>query len=93
MKKNKIEIKWAITFVVMILIWMFLEKMAGLQDEHIDKHSIYTNFIAIPAIAIYVFALLDKRKNFFKGAMTYNYRNSYCSKPFKSIYYVHNYYS
>lgn len=71
MKKIEIEIKWALIFVVMTLIWMFLEKLAGFHDEHIDKHSIYTNFIAIPAIAIYVFALLDKRKNFYKGAMTY----------------------
>jgi len=71
MKKIKIEIKWAIIFVVMTLIWMILEKLAGLHDEHIDKHPIYTNFIAIPAIAIYVFALLDKRKNFYKGEMTY----------------------
>ena len=50
---------------------MLLEKLAGLHDEHIDKHPIFTNFIAIPAIAIYVFALLDKRKNFYKGEMTY----------------------
>ncbi len=50
---------------------MLLEKLAGLHDEHIDKHPIFTNFISIPAIAIYVFALLDKRKNFYKGAMTY----------------------
>jgi len=55
----------------MTLIWMLLEKLAGLHDEHIDKHPIYTNFIAIPAIAIYVFSLLDKRKKFYKGAMTY----------------------
>ena len=71
MKKIEIEIKWAIIFVVMTLIWMILEKVAGLHDEHIDKHLIYTNFIAIPAITIYVFALLDKRKHFYKGAMTY----------------------
>lgn len=71
MNKIKIEIKWAIIFVVMTLIWMILEKLAGLHDEHIDKHPIFTNFIAIPAIAIYVFALLDKRKNFYKGAITY----------------------
>ncbi len=50
---------------------MLLEKLAGLHDEHIDKHPIFTNFISIPAIAIYVFALLDKRKNFYKGEMTY----------------------
>jgi len=71
MKKIKIEIMWAIIFMVMTLIWMLLEKLAGLHDEHIDKHPIYTNFIAIPAIAIYVFALLDKRKNFYRGVMTY----------------------
>jgi hypothetical protein len=71
MKKIKIEIKWAVVFVVMTLIWIFLEKLAGLHDEHIDKHPIYTNFIAIPAIAIYVFALLDKRKNFYRSSMTY----------------------
>ena len=66
MKKIQIEIKWAIIFVIMTLIWMILEKVAGLHDEHIDKHPIFTNFIAIPAIAIYVFAILDKRKNFLR---------------------------
>ncbi len=50
---------------------MALERLAGLHDKHIDKHAIYTNFIAIPAIAIYVFALLDKRKNFYHGLMSY----------------------
>lgn len=71
MKKITIEIKWAIIFVVMMLLWMVLEKLAGLHDTHIDKHYIFTNFVAVPAIAIYVFALLDKRKNFYNGAMTY----------------------
>jgi hypothetical protein len=42
-----------------------------LYNQHIDKHEIYTNFIALPAIAIYVFALLDKRKNFYGGTMSY----------------------
>lgn len=71
MKKYSIEIKWAIIFAVTTLVWMFLEKLVGLHSEHIDKHSIYTNFIAIPAIIIYVLALLDKRKNFYSGIMTY----------------------
>ena len=71
MSKFKIEIKWAIIFCVMLLVWMFLERLAGLHSEHIDKHPIYTNFGALPAIAIFVFALLDKRKNYFHGAMTY----------------------
>lgn len=71
MKKIKIEIKWAILFSISLLVWMVLEKLVGLHSAHIDKHMIYTNFFAIPAIAIYVFALLDKRKNFYSGVMTY----------------------
>lgn len=71
MKKIKIEIKWAIIFIVMMLLWMVLERLVGLHDKHIDKHMIYTNIVAIPAILIYVLALLDKRKNFYAGSMTY----------------------
>lgn len=71
MKNYRIEIKWALIFVTMSLVWMFLEKLAGLHDDHINKHSVVTNFIAIPAIAIYVFALLDKRKNYYNGIMNY----------------------
>lgn len=71
MKNIKIEIKWAIIFALMTLLWMVLERVVGLHDTHIDKHAVYTNFIAIPAICVYVFALLDKRKNFYKGKMTY----------------------
>jgi hypothetical protein len=55
----------------MTLLWMVLERSVGLHDTHIDKHAVYTNFIAIPAISVYVFALLDKRKNFYHGKMTY----------------------
>lgn len=71
MSKYSIELKWAIAFVTMSLIWMFGEKLSGLHSDHIDKHAIYTNFIAIPAVAIYVFALLDKRKNYYNGFLTY----------------------
>lgn len=71
MKKFAIEIKWALIFVITGLIWMLFEKLAGFHGVRIDKHEIVTNFFAIPAIAIYVFALLDKRKSFYSGVMTY----------------------
>lgn len=71
MKKFKTEFKWAIIFVIMTLLWMLLERLTGLHSTHIDKHVIFTNFIAIPAITIYVFALLDKRKKYYGGAMSY----------------------
>jgi len=38
---------------------------------HIDKHAIYTNFFAIIAIAIFVFALLEKRNKDLGGKMTW----------------------
>ena len=63
MSKYKIEIKWAVIFVFGILIWMVFEKLVGLHSTHIDKHAIYTNFFAIPAIIIYILALLDKLNN------------------------------
>ncbi|MDR5589667.1 DUF4199 domain-containing protein [Christiangramia sp. SM2212] len=72
MKKFAIEIKWGIIFSIVSLIWMFLEKGLGWHDENIAQHAIYTNLFAIVAIIIYVLALLDKRKNFFHGKMTWS---------------------
>ena len=69
--KYKTEIKWAIIFSIVMLMWITLEKLAGLHNEHIEKHPMYTNFFSIPAIAVYVFALLDKRKTDYNGIMSY----------------------
>ncbi len=50
---------------------MLMEKLSGLHGEHIDKHMIVTNFVAIPAIGMYVFAFIDKRKRDYDNKMTY----------------------
>lgn len=71
MQNFKIEIKWAVIFTLSLLVWMMLEKAVGLHDEHIGKHAIYTNLFALVAIVIFVFALREKKKNFFNGAMTW----------------------
>lgn len=71
MKKFGIEIKWGIIFTIVMLLWMWMEKMLGWHDEHIDKQRFYTLLFAVPAILIYVLALLDKRKNHFNGKMTW----------------------
>ncbi len=71
MKKFAIELKWGIIFTVVALLWMLLEKSVGLHDKYIDKQAIYTNFFAIPAIVVFVFALLDKRKNFYNNKMSW----------------------
>lgn len=71
MKNVTTEIKWALIFIAMTLGWMILERLVGLHDENIDKHMIYTNFMAIPAIGVYVLALLEKRRKVYGGVMTY----------------------
>lgn len=71
MKKIRIEIKWGILFIVIQLLWMFGERVAGLHDENIEKHALVTNFFALIAIVVYVVALLDKRKNTYHGKMTW----------------------
>lgn len=71
MKNIKIEIKWAIYFALMTLVWMLLEKISGLHGAYIDYHLYLTNLFAIPAIWFMVMALKDKKKNFYNGHMTY----------------------
>lgn len=72
MHKIKLEIKWALIFVVTMLLWMFLERIAGLHDQYIEWHPVLTNLVAIPALIIYYLALTDKRKSQYSGYMTYN---------------------
>lgn len=71
MKKYRIEIKWGIIFFVSSLLWMYFEKLMGWHDVLIAKHAIYTNFFGLLAIAIYFFAIHEKRKKFFHGKMTW----------------------
>ena len=69
MNKIAIEIKWGIIFTITGLAWMYLEKMLGWHDELISKHPIYTMLFSVVAIAIFVFALKDKKKNYFQNQM------------------------
>jgi len=71
MKKYAIELKWGIVFFLVSMAWMYFEKLMGWHGENISNHAIYTNFFAIIAILLFVFALLDKRKNFYGGKMTW----------------------
>jgi ascorbate-specific PTS system EIIC-type component UlaA len=71
MKNIKIEIKWALLFVFMSLVWMCLEKFTGLHSTYIDYHLYLTNLFIIPAIWFFVLALKDKKRNFYHGEMSY----------------------
>lgn len=71
MKNIKIEIKWAIIFSVVGLLWMVLEKLSGLHGKYIDYHLYLTNLFAIPAIIMMVMALKEKKTRFYGGKMSY----------------------
>lgn len=69
MNKYKTELNWGFIFVASLLIWMLLERLLDLHDEHFNQHMIYTNLFAILAIALYVFALREKRKKDYNGVI------------------------
>lgn len=71
MKNFKTEIKWAIIFSIVTLLWMFLEKNVGLHGKHISQHAIYTNLIAIPYIIIFYLAIREKKQEYYQGIMTW----------------------
>lgn len=71
MKNIKIELKWAIIFSIVGLLWMILEKITGLHGKNIDYQMYWTNLFAIPAIILMVMALKDKKKNSYGGQITY----------------------
>ena len=70
MKNFKTEIKWAIIFALIGLLWMFFEKAMGWHGENIADHPKYTMLFMIPAILVYVLALRDKKKSL-GGQMTW----------------------
>ena len=72
MNKYRTELKWALIFTGMMFLWMIGERLTGLHDVHIDKHPIFTNFVAIPAIIIFGLALREKRDKDLNGKMTWS---------------------
>ncbi len=71
MKKFATEIKWGFLFTLAALLWMVFEKTMGWHDVHIAKHAIYTNFFALIAITVFIFALINKRNTDLGGKMTW----------------------
>lgn len=84
MANLKIEIKWAIIFTIVGLLWMLLEKLVGLHDKYLDYQMYLTNLFAIPAIIVMVMALRDKKKNYFNGNM--NYKQGFISGLLLSVF-------
>lgn len=71
MKKFAIEIKWALVFSAVTLVWIFTEKTAGLHGPLIAKQPLLSYLFAPIAIAMYVMALREKKHKGFSGRLTW----------------------
>lgn len=71
MKNLKVELKWALIFMVTLLAWMLLERIAGLHDRYIEQQQYLTMLFIVPAVYVYFEALRDKKRVTYGGQMTY----------------------
>lgn len=71
MNNYKLEIRWGVIFSLAMLVWVLIERLAGLHSSMIHQHMLWTNVFAVVAIAIYVLALRQKRDRELQGQMTW----------------------
>jgi hypothetical protein len=57
----KTEIKFGLLFSAAQLFWLLFEYIFGLQTTFKNLHPVISNFFAVPAIVIMVYAILAKR--------------------------------
>jgi len=60
-----LELKWALIYSLVFLLWMIAERLTGLHDTYIYLHPMITALFVIPAISVYAFGLADYKKDLF----------------------------
>ncbi|SCX87022.1 DUF4199 domain-containing protein [Flavobacterium caeni] len=71
MKNYLIEIRWAFVFTVATILWAGIEKLFGMHDTNIGTQPIFSMLFALPAVGIYVLALLEKKQKTYGGQMSW----------------------
>lgn len=68
----RIELRWAIIFSFVTMIWMFIEFHLGWHDRYINNQ-LRNHFILTPLIygLIYYIAIKAKREKYYKGVITW----------------------
>ncbi len=69
MKKFSIEFKWAAIYMVISLLWTFLERTAGLHHENIANYAFVSLLFGVFGFALYWMCIFDKKANYYKGMM------------------------
>jgi hypothetical protein len=71
MKKFEIELKWASIYTAISIAWVYLEKYLGYHDEHVSSQAIFSFWLMVPQILVYVLAIREKRELYYKGEITW----------------------
>jgi len=71
LRKFEIEIKWAVAYNIVFILWTVLEKALGWHDVRVGVQPLYTNLFFLAIVPIYVLELRDKRKNCYTAHMTW----------------------
>jgi len=71
MNKFKIEFKWAIYYTFLGIIWFKLENYLGFHGEGVANQAVFSNLIYLFIFGIYILFLMDKKKNYYNGIMTW----------------------
>ena len=77
MKQFSIELKWAFNFFIASMLWMMLEKFLGYHDDKIQYQPLFSMLLGFVTLVIYIFALKDKKINFYHNQM--NWREGFVS--------------
>ena len=77
MKNLKTEVKWAVVYVIMTMVWSLLGKVLGFHDSRIDQGIIFNTLIIIPSVIIYVLSMREKKLRYYHGQISY--RQSFIS--------------
>ena len=71
MKSLKLELKWAGISIAVLLLWMVGERLAGLHDRNIHLQMYLTMLYLLPALAVFVMAMRDIKKQKYRGQMSF----------------------
>ncbi len=70
-KGKSIEIKWAVVFSIINILWFTIEKLMGLHAEKMAYLNTFRMLFLFPTIGIYAFEIWEKRRNFYKTNITF----------------------
>ena len=71
MKKFEIELKWATAFTAISVVWVYFEKYLGYHDEFVSSQGVFSFWLLVPHVLIYVVSIREKRERYYNGEITW----------------------